>query len=145
MFHPICFLRHKFLGIRDCRRNKHVNTHLAVIRQEQVSILNLLHYKVYAKRLGKTQHLDRYRDIHSSPVYIPKIHCLMKMTGYIILQLSISNRQLHNIIVYLTVAEVSSLRLTKFFTNQDFFFKNKSINLPIMLSDFGQGSSKIVP
>lgn len=43
------------------------------------------------------------------------------------------------------VAEVSSLHHTKFLTNQDFFFKNKSINLPIMPSDFGQGSSKIVP
>lgn len=43
------------------------------------------------------------------------------------------------------VAEVSSLRHTKFYTNQDFFFENKSINLPIMPSDFGQGSSKIVP
>ena len=28
---------------------------------------------------------------------------------------------------------------------QDFFFENKSINLPIKPSDFGQGSSKIVP
>ena len=45
----------------------------------------------------------------------------------------------------MTVAEAGKLRYTKFFTNQDFFFKNKSINLPIMLSDFGRGSSKIVP
>ena len=28
---------------------------------------------------------------------------------------------------------------------QDFFFENKSINLPIKPSDFEQGSSKIVP
>ncbi|MDY3620867.1 MAG: hypothetical protein SO104_06985, partial [Prevotella sp.] len=47
-------------------------------------------------------------------------------------------------LVYLTVAEVSSLRLTKFFTIQDFFFENKSISLPIKPSDFGQGSSKII-
>ena len=43
------------------------------------------------------------------------------------------------------VAEVSSLHHTKFYTNQDFFFENKSINLPITPSGFGQGSSNILP
>ena len=45
----------------------------------------------------------------------------------------------------MTVAEAGKLRYTKFFTIQDFFFENKSISLPIKPSDFGQGSSKIVP
>ena len=95
LFHPTSFLRHKFFGIRDSRRNKHVDTHLAVIRQEQVDALNLLHNKVYAYRLCKAQHLNGHGDRHHSPIHIPKIDSLMKMTGYIILQLSICNRYLH--------------------------------------------------
>ena len=95
LFHPTSFLRHKFLGIRDSGRNKQVNPHLTVIRQEQVGALNLLHNKVYAYRLCKAQHLNGHGDRHRRPVNIPKINSLMKMTGYIILQLSISNRYLH--------------------------------------------------
>ena len=72
--------------------NTFIDTHLAVIRQEQVGALNLLYNKVYAYRLCKAQHLNGHGDRHRSLVHIPKIHSLMKMTGYIILQLSISNR-----------------------------------------------------
>ena len=88
LLYPTSLLRYEFLGVRDGRRNKQVNPHFAVIRQEQVGAFNLLHYKVYANRLGKAQHLDGHGDRHSCPVYIPKIHCLLKMTGHIFLQLS---------------------------------------------------------
>ena len=52
---------------------------------------NLDSTKVYAYRLCKAQHLNGHGDRNRSPIHIPQINSLMKMTGYIILQLSISN------------------------------------------------------
>lgn len=91
LFYKASFLRYKFLSIRDGWRHKQVDTHLAVIRQEQIRALNLLYNKIYAYRLCKAQHLNGHGGRHSSPVYILQIISLMKMIGYIILQLSISN------------------------------------------------------
>lgn len=57
LFYKASFFRYKFLSIRDSGRHKQVDTHFAVIRQEQIRALNPLHDNVYAYILRKAQHL----------------------------------------------------------------------------------------